>query len=121
MAMTKKTILSVDDDANIRDYLETLLTDNGYEVLTAASGDQAMELLKTVHPDCITLDIEMPDKTGPWVSRALARDNSLADIPIIVITGHAELRYIIPKAAAFLGKPFNPDEVLRVVRETIGA
>jgi len=119
--MTKKTILSVDDDANIRDYLETLFSDNGYTVLTAASGDAALELLKDARPDLITLDIEMPDKTGPWLSRALSRDSSLATIPIVVITGHAELRYIIPKAAAFLGKPFNPDEVLRVVRETIGS
>lgn len=119
--MTQKTILSVDDDANIRDYLEALFSDNGYAVLTAANGDEALALLKDHRPDLITLDIEMPDKTGPWISRALSRDSALANIPIIVITGHAELRYIIPKAAAFLGKPFNPDEVLRVVRETIGA
>lgn len=119
--MTKKTILTVDDDPNIREYLETLLADNGYAVKTAADGDTALEMLKDFRPDLITLDIEMPDKTGPWLSRALSRDSSLATIPIVVITGHAELRYIIPKAAAFLGKPFDPDEVLRVVRETIGA
>lgn len=119
--MTKKTILTVDDDPNIRDYLEALFTDNGYTVVTAASGDAAMEVLKDLRPDLITLDVEMPDKSGPWVSRAIAKDSGLAAIPIVVITGHSELNYIIPKAAAFLAKPFDADEVLRVVRQTIGA
>ncbi len=119
--MTKKTILTVDDDPNIREYLEALFTDNGYEVVTAENGDKAMELLKDLRPDLITLDVEMPDKTGPWVSRAIQKNSALASIPIVVITGHTELNYIIPKAAAFLGKPFDADEVLRIVRETIGS
>ncbi|MGE4535481.1 response regulator [Desulfovibrio sp. JY] len=118
--MSKKTILTVDDDPNIRDYLDALFTDNGYEVVTAESGERAMELLKDLRPDCITLDVEMPDKTGPWVSRAIGKDPSLAAIPIVVITGHTELTYIIPKAAAFIGKPFDADEVLRVVAQAIG-
>jgi len=119
--MTKKTILTVDDDPNIREYLEALFTDNGYNAVTAESGDKALELLKELRPDLITLDIEMPDKTGPWLSRAIGKDSGLAAIPIIVITGHSELNYIIPKATAFLGKPFDADEVLRIVRETIGS
>ena len=119
--MTKKTILTVDDDPNIREYLEVLFTDNGYNAVTAASGEIALEMLKELRPDLITLDIEMPDKSGPWVSRAINKNSALAATPIIVITGHSELNYIIPKAAAFLGKPFDAAEVLRVVRETIGS
>lgn len=119
--MSKKTILTVDDDPNIRDYLEALFTDNGYAVVTAENGERAMELLKDLRPDCITLDVEMPDKTGPWVSRAIGKDSSLAAIPIVVITGHTELTYIIPKAAAFIGKPFEAEEVLRVMRDILGA
>ncbi|WP_300159244.1 response regulator [Solidesulfovibrio sp.] len=118
--MTKKTILTVDDDPNIRDYLEAVFTDNGYNVVTAENGDKAMEMLKDLRPDLITLDVEMPDKSGPWVSRAIQKDSSLASIPIVVITGHSELTYIIPKAAAFLAKPFEADEVVRVVRGILG-
>ena len=119
--MTKKTILTVDDDPNIREYLETLFVDNGYSVLTAANGDAALELLKDVRPDLITLDIEMPDKTGPWISRALSRDSALANIPIIVITGHTGLKYVIPNAVGSLSKPFEQEELLDLVRETIGS
>ena len=118
--MSKKTILTVDDDPNIRDYLEAVFTDHGYEVVTAENGDKAMELLATMRPDLITLDVEMPDKTGPWVSRAIQKNSALSTIPIVVITGHSELQYIIPKAAAFLAKPFEADEVVRVVRGILG-
>ena len=116
-----KTILIVDDDPNIREYLETLFTDNGYAVKTAANGDAALELLKDFRPDCITLDIEMPDKTGPWFNRALQRGKTYANIPIIVITGHTGLKYVIPNAVGSLSKPFEQKELLDLVRETIGS
>ena len=93
-----KTILIVDDDPNIREYLETLLTDNGYETIVAENGEKALEVLAAHTPDLITLDIEMPDKTGPWFNRALQRGKTYANIPIIVITGHTGLKYVIPNA-----------------------
>jgi len=116
-----KTILIVDDDPNIREYLETLLTDNGYETIVADNGEKALEVLAAHSPDLITLDIEMPDKTGPWFNRALQRGKTYANIPIIVITGHTGLKYVIPNAVGSLSKPFEQKELLDLVRETIGS
>jgi DNA-binding NtrC family response regulator len=116
-----KTILIVDDDPNIREYLETLLSDNGYETLTAENGEKALEVLAANTPDLITLDIEMPEKTGPWFNRALSRHKEHANIPIIVITGHMGLKYVIPNAVGSLSKPFEQQELLDLVRDTIGS
>jgi CheY-like chemotaxis protein len=115
-----KKILIVDDDSSIRDYLTTLFEDNGYEARTAGSGAEALKLLEQDAPDLITLDIEMPEMTGPWFSRTVAKGGAHDRIPVIVITGHAGLQYVIPKAVASLTKPFDQAELLRIVRETIG-
>ncbi len=116
-----KTILIVDDDPDIRDYLQALLSDNGYETLTAENGEKALEVIAAVKPDCITLDIEMPVKAGPWFYRALSRHKEHADIPIIVITGHGELRDVIPTAVGSFGKPFDQKALLDLVRDTLGS
>lgn len=115
-----KKILIVDDDASIRDYLTTLFEDNGYAARSAGSGAEALKMLEEDVPDLITLDIEMPEMTGPWFSRTVAKGGTYDRIPVIVITGHAGLQYVIPKAVASLTKPFDQAELLRIVRETIG-
>ncbi len=114
-----KTILIIDDDAAIRQFLDMLLRDNGYETLQAGDGAQALAVLETRTPDLITLDIEMPEVTGPKLNRLLTKQGKGA-IPIVVITGHTGLKYVIPKAVASLTKPFDRNELLSIVRETIG-
>jgi CheY-like chemotaxis protein len=115
-----KSILVIDDDPSIREYLTELLTDNGYAVRVAEDGGRAMALLEEAPADLITLDIEMPEMTGPWFSRTLAKDGKFAHIPTIVITGHQGLKYVIPKAVAALIKPFDRAELLRIIDQTIG-
>ena len=116
-----KTILIIDDDAAIRQFLDMLLRDNGYETLQAGNGAEALAVLENHTPDLITLDIEMPEITGPKFNRTLSRQGTHADIPIVVVTGHTGLKYVIPKAVASLTKPFDPHELLGIVRETIGS
>ncbi len=114
-----KKILIVDDDPNIVTYLEDFFGDNGYETCSAPDGPEAMAVVKKEKPDLITLDLEMPEEWGTLVYRRISKDETLKDIPVIVISGMAG-RHAIKKAVAYLPKPFDPDKLLGIVRKAIG-
>jgi CheY-like chemotaxis protein len=115
-----KKILIIDDDPIVLKYLESLLTDNGYEIVKAANGVEASDMVEKVKPDLITLDLEMPEQWGPRFYRRLTKNKLLKDIPVIVISGLSGSKYSIPKAAAHLNKPFDAEELLQLVRDHIG-
>ncbi|MEW6249942.1 MAG: response regulator, partial [Planctomycetota bacterium] len=71
MADDAKTILVVDDDPDARDYLATVLRDNGFAAVTAADGTEAMLAIEQSAPALVTLDITMPEKSGVAVYRKL--------------------------------------------------
>ena len=79
-----KKVLIVDDDPDIVSYLEDVLADAGYDTVSARNGRHALAALEDERPDCVTLDLEMPDMTGPKFNRALAKSGR--DIPVVVIT-----------------------------------
>ena len=114
-----KTILIIDDDPVVVKYLENLFQDNGYETFQAADGAEGAAMLVKVKPDLITLDLQMPEQWGPRFYRRMAKDKAYKDIPVIVISGLTGSRYSIPKAVAHLSKPFDPDELLELVRKYI--
>ena len=113
-----KKIMVVDDDPQIISYLTTLFADNGYDVCSASDGEVALSVLEKERPDCITLDLEMPDMTGPKFNRAL--EKSGRDIPIVVITGHPGLKYVIPGARAVFDKPIDRLALLAALRDILG-
>jgi DNA-binding response OmpR family regulator len=119
LIMAKK-IMIVDDDPNIVSYLEDFLGDNGYDTCSASDGSDAMAVVKKENPDLITLDLEMPEEWGPRFYRKLMKENEYKKIPVIVITGLTGGKYAIQKAVASLTKPFDRDELLRIVKDTIG-
>jgi signal transduction histidine kinase/CheY-like chemotaxis protein len=80
------TVLVVDDDPAARDLLTTNLGREGYRTVQARSGDEALELVRKVRPDAITLDVLMPKKDGWAVLGALKADPELCDIPVIMVT-----------------------------------
>ena len=91
----KGTVLVVDDDPDIIDFLETALEDAGYLVL-ASVGAESLGVAHELHPDVILLDINMPGMTGVEVSRRL-RDNPVtANIPIIVMSAQDRLQVTGP-------------------------
>lgn len=114
-----KKILIIDDDPNVRDYLETLLEDNGYETVTAVDVQKGIEAAKKEKPNLITLDLEMPGEWGPRFYRHLSQDPELKNIPVIVISGLSGNEYAISKAVATLTKPFDREELLSIVKENI--
>ena len=82
-----KTILVVDDEQDVRSYLAAVLGDAGYETVTAANGQEAMEKVKAGAPDLISLDVTMPEKTGVRFYREMREDEALGKIPIVIVTG----------------------------------
>jgi PAS domain S-box-containing protein len=85
-ADTKARILVVDDDAVSRDLLATMLERDGYQVVLARNGMEALELAREVRPDAITLDVMMPQMDGWSVLAALKSEPGLEDIPVIMVT-----------------------------------
>jgi len=114
-----KKILIVDDDPNITDYLTTLFEDNGYSTITAHDVKEGLEMAKKELPDLITLDLEMPEEWGPRFYRKMSKEKSLKNIPVIVISGLSGGDHAVGKAVAFLNKPFDRDELLKIVKETL--
>jgi len=115
-----KKILVVDDDAVIVKYLVKVFNDNGYETCTAADGLEAFDLLTQERPDLITLDLEMHEEWGPRFYRKMSKDKEFKGTPVIVISGLSANQYAIKNAVATLSKPFDPDELIGIVKKTIG-
>lgn len=114
-----RLILVVDDHYEIRVALAELLEDEGYQVITAAHGQEALALLQrgTIRPSLIVLDLMMPVMDG-WTFREIqARDPVLQAIPVVVISAISNVqhqRHPIP-AAAYLPKPLNFQLLLQTV------
>lgn len=115
----KKKILVIDDDANVRDYLFSLFTDNGYAVEVAKDGQQGIDTAKRMIPDLITLDIELPGEYGPRFYHLLTKEDNLKDVPVVVISGLPGHRYAMVKAAASISKPFDREELLNIVKDAL--
>lgn len=115
----KKRILIVDDDPNVTDYLSLLLEDNNYETFVAKDVPEGIRLAKENKPDLITLDLEMPGEWGPRFYRHMSQDEELKNIPVIVISGLSGNKYAISKAVAAVTKPFDRDELLETIENSI--
>ena len=115
-----KKIMVVDDDPNVVYYLVGLFHDNGYKTCSAHGAPEAFEVLQREEPDLITLDIDMPDITGPQFYRKYTKMDEFKDIPVIVVSGLAKPHLAIKKAVAVIEKPFDRDELLKIVTDHIG-
>jgi len=110
--MTHPKILIVDDEPFNVDYLEQELEESGYETLTAANGQEALEKVRSESPDLILLDMMMPVMDGFEVLSRLKMDPASRDIPVIVISADSNLRSVVRGiglgAEDYLPKPFEP-------------
>lgn len=85
-----KRVLAVDDSPTFLNLLSEELLKEGYEVATAESGSEALDLLKVQRADCILLDLVMPNLTGKETCRAIKASPDLREIPVIILTAHSE-------------------------------
>ena len=118
----RPTVLAVDDTPENLRLIEALLIPQGYEVVTAASGKEALALLPKVHPDLLLVDIVMPEMNGYEVTKAIRADAAWRHVPVIMITatGGADLvRSLEAGADDFVPKPFDKNELLARVKSLI--
>ncbi|HZQ05603.1 MAG TPA: response regulator [Anaerolineae bacterium] len=110
-------ILIVDDEAAIRRFLKTVLTANGYTVIEAANGTDAISQVTALHPDAIILDLGLPDTDGVQVTRLL-REWSQIPILILSVRGSESDKIAALDAGAddYLTKPFGSGELLARLR-----
>lgn len=111
-----RPVLLVDDDVDTLDAEQTILREHGFRVSTARDGDEALVALQNDPPAVIVLDIQMPGVDGPSFARELRQQ--LRHVPLVVLTGAADPRREADRcnAEAYLAKPFDADEFVRVVR-----
>jgi diguanylate cyclase (GGDEF)-like protein len=118
-----KRILVVDDDRNLRKIIQTNLELAGYDVSTAANGEEALKLLDSMQPDLIVLDVMMPIMDGYEVARRVRRHPSNTHVPIIMLTAKSEVEDKLAGFEAgaddYITKPFGPQELLARVKAKI--
>lgn len=123
--MRRHLILVVDDEPPIIRLIKAKLRVDGYEVLTATRGEEALKVLETESPDLVVLDVMMPDMDGFETLRRIRQRNQ---VPVVMLTARGsdsdKLRGLQSGADDYVTKPFNPDElearIAAVLRRTAG-
>ena len=138
-----KKILIVDDDPDNLSIISLIVEDNGYTSISANNGKEGFDLAKKEKPDLITLDLIMPEQSGIMMFQELKKDPDLCDIPVVIISGASEItgvdlknfifkqstggekvvetsgmgKYSAPNA--FVEKPVNPDELVKIIKDLL--
>ncbi|MDX5362810.1 MAG: Hpt domain-containing protein [Pseudazoarcus pumilus] len=117
------TVMVVDDSLTVRKITGRLLEREGYRVITAKDGTDALDQLEEALPDVILSDIEMPRMDGFEFVRNLRADERMRDVPVIMITSRLadKHREYAQKLGAneYLGKPYDEDELLRLLQQYV--
>lgn len=114
-----KTILMADDEPSLRLLAKASLKSQGFNIIEAVDGQEALDLARATNPDLILLDVMMPHLTGFQVCAELKQDSAIKDTPIAILTakgGNDDMDTAREAGANFfLTKPFRPNELLKVV------
>jgi len=118
-------ILVVDDEPHIRRVLDAMLGNEGFDVVLASEGAEALRAVMAGHIDLVILDLLMPGASGLEVLAKIRSDPSVADTPVIILTAKGQ---DADREAAFAGgaddfmtKPFSPKKLVARIREILGA
>jgi DNA-binding response OmpR family regulator len=121
--MTQK-ILIADDEPNIVISLEYLMKREGYEVIVARDGQQALEAILRERPSLVLLDVMMPGKSGFDVCQEVRATAEVKDTPILMLTAKGRdtdiAKGMAMGANAYMAKPFSTKEIAAKVRELLG-
>ena len=118
-----KRILVVDDEPDILELTRFSLSQEGFQVETAASGDEAMASIRRSRPDLVVLDLMLPDRPGTEICRAIRATPDLSTIPVIMLTARSdEVDRVVGfelGADDYVTKPFSPRELSRRVKAVL--
>jgi response regulator RpfG family c-di-GMP phosphodiesterase len=121
----KKLVLTIDDDGDIIEAIRSVLEMEGYEIISAKNGKQALELLSKLPdnglPDLILLDYEMPILNGSEFNRDRLLEPRLAHIPVVLMTAALDIKKIMDKldVEAYLQKPMGIDSIIKVANNFV--
>jgi CheY-like chemotaxis protein len=131
-AERRRVVLVVDDEEDVRTFLTAVLEDEGFEVMCASDGDEALERVKERVPDLVSLDLVMPRKSGIRFLHELRRSREWSHIPVLIVTGHArdeigrqdfehvmDGKYLSGRGS-YLEKPVNAASFLAAVKRELG-
>ena len=118
-------VLIVDDDERVRDYVRVNLEMEGYSVREASSADQGLAVLEEVSPDLILLDVMMPEVDGWEMLRRVQARHGVGAIPVVMFSGKLDEESTEDAAArgaqGFLGKPFDPQQLIEHAKQLLPA
>src|SRR5438445_11260430 len=116
-------VMVVDDDDDIRETISQLLERHGFDVVTAAHGGEAMQLLQDGdHPALILLDLMMPYVSGEEFRRMQLADQTMADIPVVLLSGAGRVEQIAQRLSVeVLPKPIELSKLVETVRRFCSA
>lgn len=130
--MSKKKVLVVDDELDMRIFISTVFETSGYDAVTARDGKDGLTKARNLLPDLIILDIMMPGEGGVLMYRHLKSDPDLKHIPVLMLSGVGKQTFFhylkmmniqpddaIPEPEAYVEKPPNPDELLEIAETLI--
>jgi len=128
-----KKVLNVEDDADTRTFVSTVLEENGYLPIMAMDGEEGMKKVKKERPDLIILDILMPRESGIKMYHELKLDPNLKDIPVAMLSGVSKRTFLrsqaaltefgdetVPEPQAYLEKPVEPEDLAETLKKILG-
>ena len=128
----QKNILVADDDRDVVTFVSTVLEKSGYKVISAKNGEEALEKIKANRPDLVILDVLMPKQSGIRLYRELKTDQSLKDIPVVILSGISKRTFLrsqealtefggkpVPEPEVYIEKPVEADDLAQTVSEVL--
>ncbi|MCC6746224.1 MAG: response regulator [Deltaproteobacteria bacterium] len=121
--MSGETVLVIDDSPTILKVVQLVLTKAGYAVLTAADGDEGVQLAAEHRPQIVLLDFVMPKMNGYQVCRALQQEEGTRDVPVVLMSAKGDQvgdRFVkVMGIVDYITKPFSPEAITAVVQHTL--
>jgi len=127
--MRTRSALVIDDEADIRNYISTILEEHGWTVRTAATAEEGERLVRESQPEVILLDLVMPGQSGIQLFARLRGDESTRKIPLVMVTGikeqlNIDWKEIVTRLKArvpdgFIEKPIDPTRLAQLVENVV--
>ena len=127
-----KKVLTVDDDPDIISFVVTVLEENNYIPLEAHNGEEGLAKIREEKPDLVILDVLMPRQSGIKMYRELKTDDSLKNIPVIILSGITRRTFLrsqealtefggqnVPEPEGYMEKPVEPEELAEKIKKVI--
>ena len=125
-----KRVLIVDDDPDIITFIVTVLEENSYTPIIAKNGEEGLSKVRVENPDLVILDVLMPKQSGIKMYRELKTDESLKNIPVIILSGISKRVFLrsqealtefggnnVPEPDAYIEKPVEPEDLAEIVKQ----